>query len=51
MATRTAGYDDSLLQLVRDEAEAAPCGIPRVALEATSDAEHVVCPECIDWLP
>ena len=35
----------------RDGVEALLCGIPRAALEATSDADHVVCPECIDWLP
>jgi hypothetical protein len=51
MAARTAGHDDTLLHLVPDEAEASLCRIPRAGLGPTTDSDHIVCPECIDWLP
>jgi hypothetical protein len=39
----------SLLHLVREDAEASLCGIPRIAL-ADAVPDQLVCSECIDWL-
>ena len=36
------------LHLVRDDAEASLCGIPRATLG--HGAADLVCPDCIDWL-
>ena len=37
------------LHLVREDAEATLCGIPRSALGPGQGGE-LVCPDCIDWL-
>jgi len=36
------------LHLVRDDAEASLCGIPRATLG--HGAAELVCPDCIEWL-
>ena len=40
---------DSLVHLVREDAEASLCGIPRAALGVALVDERV-CPECVEWL-
>jgi len=45
----TALKADSLVHLVREDAEASLCGIPRSALGAALVDERV-CPECVEWL-
>jgi hypothetical protein len=40
---------DSVLHLVREDAEASLCGIPRSALDDAA-LEQLVCSDCIDWL-
>jgi len=38
-----------LLHLVREDAEASLCGIPRSSLgHGNTD---LMCPDCLDWLP
>ena len=37
------------LHLIRDDAEASLCGIPRVALSAGSGLDDVVCADCLTW--
>jgi len=39
-----------MLHLVREDAEAALCGIPRSALAAGAEPGELICPDCIDWL-
>ena len=41
----------SPLHLIRDDAEASLCGIPRASLSGGGIFDEVVCPECIEWLP
>jgi hypothetical protein len=38
-----------LAHLVREDAEASLCGMPRSALGPGAGGE-LVCPDCIDWL-
>ena len=38
-----------LLHLVREDAEASLCGIPRAAL-GDQTLDHLVCSDCIEWL-
>jgi hypothetical protein len=40
----------SLLHLVREDSEAALCGIPRATLGQGGMFDQVVCPDCIEWL-
>jgi hypothetical protein len=40
---------DSLVHLVREDAEASLCGIPRSALGPALVDEYV-CSECVEWL-
>jgi hypothetical protein len=40
----------TLLHLIREDAEASLCGIPRAQLSA-GGFDQLVCPECIEWLP
>jgi hypothetical protein len=39
-----------LLHLVRDDAEASLCGLPRSSLGPSDYSAEVVCQACIDWL-
>jgi hypothetical protein len=50
LAETNAGKERArLLHLVREDAEASLCGIPKSSLgHAGTD---LVCPECLDWLP
>jgi len=41
----------SVLHLVRDDAEASLCGVPRAMLDSGRLADPLVCPDCIEWLP
>jgi hypothetical protein len=41
---------DSLLHLIREDAEASLCGIPRPALSDAGVSDQLVCPDCIEWL-
>lgn len=41
----------TLLHLIREDAEASLCGIPRAQLHTAGGFDELVCPECIDWLP
>jgi len=40
----------SILHLIRDDAEASLCGIPRATLGQAGSLDQVVCSECIEWL-
>ncbi|HEY0830020.1 MAG TPA: hypothetical protein VGE99_02680, partial [Candidatus Dormibacteraeota bacterium] len=40
---------DSVLHLVREDAEASLCGIPRSALDDPV-LDQLVCSDCVDWL-
>jgi len=40
-----------VLHLVRDDAEASLCGVPRAMLDSGRLADPLVCPDCIEWLP
>ena len=46
----TQAKSGSALHLVREDAEASLCGIPRTALGAGGLADEFVCVDCIDWL-
>jgi hypothetical protein len=49
---RTAGPGDpSVLHLIREDAEASLCGIPRPALGPAAVSGDLVCTDCIEWLP
>ena len=41
----------SVLHLVREDAEASLCGVPRAMLDSGRLSDPVVCPDCIEWLP
>jgi len=41
----------SALHLIRDDAEASLCGVPRRALGPGARFNEIVCPECLEWLP
>ena len=41
----------TLLHLIREDAEASLCGIPRAQLSNAGGFDQLVCPECIEWLP
>ena len=45
----TPSEADSVVHLVRDDAEASLCGIPRSVLGPASFDEYV-CSKCIEWL-
>lgn len=36
--------------MVREDAEASLCGIPRPALDSDRLVDEFVCEDCIDWL-
>lgn len=38
------------LHLIRDDAEASLCGLPRVSLGAAGGLDDVVCDDCLTWL-
>jgi hypothetical protein len=40
---------DSLLHLIRDDAEASLCGIPRPSLGTAGGFDEVVCSDCLEW--
>jgi len=40
-----------VLHLVREDAEASLCGVPRAMLDSGGLADPVVCPDCVEWLP
>jgi hypothetical protein len=46
----TAGPSGGLLHLIRSDAEASLCGIPRTLLRADDALERDVCQDCIEWL-
>jgi len=51
LALRTArAKGSSVLHLVREDAEASLCGIPRPALDSDRLVDEFVCEDCIDWL-
>src|SRR5579864_1031059 len=51
LVLRAGGRDGgSVLHLVREDAEASLCGIPRSALGPGHEADDLVCPDCIEWL-
>ena len=39
----------SLLHLIRDDAEASLCAIPRSSLTGAGDLDQVVCGACLEW--
>ena len=39
----------STLHLIRDDAEASLCGIPRISLGAAGGMDDVVCADCLTW--
>jgi hypothetical protein len=41
---------DSLLHLIREDAEASLCGLPRPSLASDGVFDQLVCPDCIEWL-
>ena len=50
LVKRAGGPLGSLpLHLIRDDAEASLCGIPRVSLSAAGGLDDVVCAECLTW--
>ena len=56
MATRyiaALGHQTAcLVHLVREDAEATLCGLPRSALSTEGRIDNTtVCRECIDWVP
>lgn len=46
---KNGGDGDSLLHLIRDDAEASLCGIPRSSLAAGGLLVEVVCGDCLEW--
>lgn len=40
-----------MLHLIRDDAEASLCGLPRGSLGQAGVFDNEVCAECIKWLP
>jgi len=55
MPTRYLAFladEDHQVHLVREEAEASLCGLPRAALSSTGGLDDTtVCRSCIDWIP
>ena len=44
--------DEGAVHLVREDAEASLCGIPRPMLSSRATIDGTtVCRECIDWIP
>jgi len=41
----------SELHLIRDDAEASLCGIPRATLTTDGIFNEPVCEDCLEWLP
>jgi len=41
----------TLLHLIREDAEASLCGIPRSSLRPGGIFDEIVCSDCLDWLP
>jgi hypothetical protein len=41
--------DGSELHMIRDDAEASLCGIPRPLLGTAGGLEEVICADCLDW--
>jgi hypothetical protein len=49
-ALKQSGTDaGSLLHLIRDDAEASLCAIPRSSLTGAGDLDQVVCGACLEW--
>ncbi len=46
----TSPSGGTLLRLIREDAEASLCGIPRAQLSSAGGFDELVSPECIDWL-
>jgi hypothetical protein len=47
---RTGGPSGgSLLHLIRDDAEASLCGIPRSSLTIGGQFDDVICGDCLGW--
>lgn len=40
-----------VLHLVREDSEAALCGVPSAMLDGGRPTDPLVCQECIEWLP
>jgi hypothetical protein len=50
LTKRSAGPSGgSLLHLIRDDAEASLCGIPRPSLGPGGSFDELVCAECLVW--
>jgi hypothetical protein len=50
MAARTAERDpESVLHLIREDAEASLCGIPRPSLARGESLDDLVCDDCLEW--
>jgi hypothetical protein len=47
----TSPSEETLLHLIREDAEASLCGIPRASLGTAGGFDEVVCTDCIEWLP
>jgi hypothetical protein len=41
--------DGAHLHLIRDDAEASLCGIPRTSLGSGGALDQVVCEDCLEW--
>ena len=41
----------AFLHLIREDAEATLCDIPRSALISGGQFDELVCMECVEWLP
>ncbi len=39
----------SLIHLIRDDAEASLCGIPRPSLGTAGGFDELVCADCLEW--
>lgn len=50
LALKQSGSDGGpLLHLIRDDAEASLCGIPRSSLTGADNLDQVVCASCLEW--
>jgi len=47
-ALKQSGADGGILHLIRSDAEASLCGIPRSSLTGDGNLE-VVCAACLEW--
>lgn len=50
LVKRTGGPSGgTLLHLIREDAEASLCGIPRSSLTTAGGFDELVCDDCLEW--